>query len=442
MRRVDVAVVGAGMAGLTAARALLRQGLDVAVVEARARIGGRVLTRHAPGVAVPIELGPEFVHGDAPHTMRLLAEAGLSACDVAGDHVSAVHGRVRRVEFWKMIDSMLRRIPADGPDQSFAEFLRRHRGGTPRERRAAAEFVQGFDAADLARVSAQSLVPGDAPPSASAARIARVTQGYAALVAHVAHGMRGHIRTRAVVTDIAWSPGQVTLGMAGPGRARELTARAVVVTVPLGVLLAEPGAPGAIRWSPRPPVLAATARGLAMGAVARLVLQFRELPWQGLDPAPHDTARWGFVHVAGAPFPTWWTTHPVRSPVLVAWCAGPPAVERLRGGKAAMVSAALDTLAQAFAVSARRVRARLAYAWVHDWHADPFTRGAYSYTLVGGGDAAAALARPVSHTIFFAGEASDAVHSGTVEGAIASGEGAARQVVRALGRRPKPRRRA
>ena len=64
--KTDVVVIGAGTAGLAAARRLVELGADVVVLEARERIGGRVLTLHDPNTPVPIELGAEFIHGAAP----------------------------------------------------------------------------------------------------------------------------------------------------------------------------------------------------------------------------------------------------------------------------------------------------------------------------------------------------------------------------------------
>ena len=93
MKRFDVAVVGAGVAGLAAAGELRRDGLRVAVFEARDRIGGRVFTHRDERVPVPIELGAEFIHGDAPETRRILDAAGLLACEVAGEHWRATRGR-------------------------------------------------------------------------------------------------------------------------------------------------------------------------------------------------------------------------------------------------------------------------------------------------------------------------------------------------------------
>jgi monoamine oxidase len=88
-------------------------------------------------------------------------------------------------------------------------------------------------------------------------------------------------------------------------------------------------------------------------------------------------------------------------------------------------------LARQLPVREPRVRARLVDAWHHDWDADPFARGAYSYPLVGGADAASRLARAVEGTLHFAGEAADSDgNNGTVHGAIASGRRAARRVLR------------
>jgi monoamine oxidase len=85
-------------------------------------------------------------------------------------------------------------------------------------------------------------------------------------------------------------------------------------------------------------------------------------------------------------------------------------------------------------VDRRYLDRHLVRTFTHDWSRDPFSRGAYSYPLVGGSDAAIALARPVRGTLFFAGEAADAEgRNGTVHGAIASGHRAAAQALRALG---------
>jgi monoamine oxidase len=105
----------------------------------------------------------------------------------------------------------------------------------------------------------------------------------------------------------------------------------------------------------------------------------------------------------------------------------------LREDRTARVDLSLTALAEALGVPRRRLDELLDGWWSHDWEADPFSRGAYAYPLVGGQSAIEALARPVEGTLFFAGEATDPAQTATVAGAIDSGHRAARQVLRVLG---------
>jgi protoporphyrinogen oxidase len=89
---VDVAVVGAGVAGLAAARELARAGVQLRVFEARDRVGGRILTEHVPGFPFPLELGAEFVHGEAPEIWDVIRSAGLEAVEAAERHDLARDG--------------------------------------------------------------------------------------------------------------------------------------------------------------------------------------------------------------------------------------------------------------------------------------------------------------------------------------------------------------
>jgi monoamine oxidase len=167
-----------------------------------------------------------------------------------------------------------------------------------------------------------------------------------------------------------------------------------------------------------------------MGHVVKMVLRFRERAW---------TADADFFHDPDATFPTWWTRGPLRVPVLTAW-AGGPAAEALRGlAERDVVDVALATLASMLGERRARLERLLeGWAW-HDWQADNLSRGAYAHVVVGGVAAQRTLARPIAHTVFLAGEATDAEQTGTVSGAIASGRRAARQVQTALASRNRPR---
>jgi monoamine oxidase len=100
--------------------------------------------------------------------------------------------------------------------------------------------------------------------------------------------------------------------------------------------------------------------------------------------------------------------------------------------EASRVDRALASLSRALGVKRPALDERWEGSAWHDWQADPFSRGAYTYVGVGGGTAPRRLARPVQGTLFFAGEATDPDEMGTVAGAIASGQRAARAMEAAL----------
>jgi len=451
MEGTDVAVVGAGAAGLAAADALRQAGLGVVVLEARDRIGGRVLTHRDARVPVPIELGAEFVHGEAPETTRLLREAGQGVLDLAGESWERKGGRLHPAEeYWRQVDRVLSRIPGDGPDLSLDDWLATKPGGPSlaRGRTLARRFVQGFHAADPARVSLHSIAGGGEAPTASARCTGRVAGGYDRVIHWLARRLQGGaapgIRLRSPVAEISWEKGTAELEVypdAGPGASGpyRLRARAVVVTAPLGVLQVPAGEPGSLRFRPELPPRTRRALGLlAMGTAVHIAFWFRAAPWQEkltALPAGRDLSHLRFLHTTDAAINVFWTAYPVRAPLAVGWSGGPPAAALLAQGIDALADRALATLAETLGLPHRRLRSQAEAYWTHDWLADPWSRGAYSYALVGGAGAARDLAKPIDGTLFLAGEAMDAEgRNGTVEGAITSGLRAAGQVKRALGR--------
>jgi monoamine oxidase len=207
------------------------------------------------------------------------------------------------------------------------------------------------------------------------------------------------------------------------------------VTIPISLLHGEARGRGAIAMSPEVPAVRLAASRLAMGQVQRIgVLLDRPLVELLGERRHTQLATATFVQGRGVDVPVWWTSYPLRTGLLIGWAGGPAAIA-LSGDPARLASRALRSLADVFGVTSRFIGRHLVRTFVHDWTHDPFSRGAYSYPLVGGSDAATTLARPVTGTLFFAGEATDAEgRNGTVHGAIASGQRAAAQVRRALGR--------
>jgi monoamine oxidase len=163
---------------------------------------------------------------------------------------------------------------------------------------------------------------------------------------------------------------------------------------------------GAIQFNPEPKAVLNAASALKFGHVYRVTFRFEKAFWE------EGT---GFLFSMEKRFPTWWTTHPVLAPVLTAWMAG-SAAEQFQGSDP--VKEALASLSRILKRKVPRPEA----VYFHDWQADPFFRGAYSYVPVKGLPARETLSKPVDGTLFFAGEATNTEgHGATVHGAIESG---------------------
>jgi len=415
----DVIVVGAGAAGLMAARELTRAGKQIVVLEASHRVGGRVLTLFEERAGVPIELGAEFVHGDAPTTTRLLDEARLATVPVSGEHVRSDDGELSpQGPIWKRMSRVFALMSKRRKtDRSFQEFLDTRPGGArlARDRELADAFVQGFDGADPTLISERSLAEqGD--PTEGAATARRVVNGYAALIVHLDREVSSFVRLNCRAQSIEWGDAGVRV-VDATGTTH--SARAVVIALPLPMLQ-----DGALHIEPEIPTLRNAANRLVMGHVARTCVVVRERFWE------EKTQELSFVHAPRRPLTVWWTQHPIQAPVLVGWAGGPAAQQLTRSGT--LEEVVLAELAHVFRMRRARTESIVESIHWHDWSSDPLVRGAYSYVGVGGVSAPRTLARSIAGRVFVAGEAADAESGGTVEAALASGERAARAVVRAL----------
>ena len=422
--KCDCLVLGAGVAGLTTARTLAETGLRVLLVEARERVGGRLLTVYPEGEETPVELGAEFIHGRPPELLALLDEAKLAYYEASGEQMRYEQGVLRTANqqdngFFDLLEE----LDEQAPDQSFDEFLA-ERQPAPRLARRARQYVEGFNAADAARIGTRGLARQQAAEdSIEGDRSGRLVQGYTALAEYlrerfVAAG--GSLVLGSPAASLQWQRGQVT-AQAATGQ-RWVAPRAVVA-LPLGVLQAR-----SLRFDPEPLATFAAADALASGPVMRLVLRFRSHFWA--ERAPGMRFLFTDADEAGLPS-TWWTTQPHRSGLLTGWLGGPRA---LAAGEAELLQASsLRSLERIFSLAPRSLEDQLLGWHTHDWQQDPYSLGAYSYAPKGAGDASARMARPVEDTLFFAGEHTDTTgHPGTVHGAMRSGLRAADQVLASL----------
>ncbi len=436
----DCVVIGAGAAGLAACAELSQAGYEILCLEARERIGGRIFTVRDSLCPIPVELGAEFIHGRPSQIWDIARATALPVYDCADRSVYIENGRVQaQMEAWQPVQQLMndmQNAAEQGPDRPFSEFL--NGSLQPANAKKLSEsFVEGFNAARKDVIGIASLSQDrKAADAIEGDRSFRLLSGYDAvplwLYRRALNG-RFRLRLNTIVKAIKWSAGSVVLHVSSAlmQSAWTVTARRVIVTVPLGVLQAEKNAQESLHWDPVPEESLQAASALAFGQVFRVVFRFRKAFWEKSS----DFADAGFLLSDEDVFPTWWTPLAVRAPILTGWSAGPRA-DTLLGQSANIVAArATASLARVLSVTSAKLQNDLERVYFHDWHADPFARGAYSYVPAGALPARQKLSEPVADTLFFAGEVTELNgHSATVHGAIASGRRAAQQILAADGK--------
>jgi monoamine oxidase len=417
----DVAVIGAGAAGLAAARRLHDHGADFLLVEGRERIGGRAYTLQSYDGSVPIELGAEFIHGTPGVTLALMQECGEERVDTGSHYVRDYDEEFQEAwDVWDWTERILRRVDLQAPDCSVEEFL----GAIPtgelsdEQRDAVRSLIEGFDAAIAGDASIVAIAKEWRSGTNDASF--RPLHGYAPIMQYLARSVNARTLLRTRVELVRWSPQHVQIQATRQGKPLEIAARRAIVTLPVGVLQEQPD----LFDPPLPKEKRAAIGAIAMGPVLKVVLDFRTPFWEEVqDGRFRDTA---FFRAQQCEMGAVWTRLPQRTPLLVAWAGGGTA-QSLIDRKVDPIAAALSTCSTLFPTV--DVNAVLRNAYYHDWQADPFSRGAYSFLRVGGGDARETLRAPVDQTLFFAGEATWGDDAGTVGGAFESGYRAADDVM-------------
>jgi len=423
----DVLVIGAGMAGLGAAAALKAQGVDVLVLEARQRLGGRVWSNADLGM--PLDLGASWIHGVTGNPLSALArEQGLVtastdyenllAYDADGAEVDdARHARIdaRLAALMRQAQAQRRDLRrANQPDVSLQAAFDTALAGmrlTADERReldyAVNTIIEHEYAADVTELSllhydaGQSFGGGDA----------LFPEGYGRIVEGLARDLR--IERGAVVQQVSHGAGEV----------RAQTSRGVfragyaVVTLPLGVLQAN-----AVRFAPDLPApMRQAAARLGSGVLNKLYLRFPRVFWA------REYEFLGYMASRKGEWTEWLNlAFYTGAPVLLAFNAAAYGRASESMSDAAFVGAALDTLRTIYGPRIPEPTGFLRTRWA----TDPFARGAYSYMPPGATPAdRQLLATPLHGRLFFAGEHTSVEHPATVHGALLSGRRAAREIL-------------
>ncbi len=408
----EVVVIGAGAAGIAAARRLIADGRSVLVIEAADRIGGRAYTE-SETFGFPYDQGAAWLQG--PEGLPLV-EAARAAGFTLVDHDDAgeaffVGGRRATDAEWAQYGLANDRIEAalyGAPDVSAASRLPDNLPMSATAQSWMGPMDFGVDFADLSL--------GDVNAYGSYAYNYLIREGLGALVAGLGAGLP--ILTGVAARRVDWS---------GPGVRVEtdrgaISAEACIVTVSTGVLAA-----GGLRFSPDLPVEQAEAiHDVPMGLLLKIALQFDGERF-GLKEndfltyaAPEE------VPARAAYFLTW----PTGSDLAVGFAGGAFGWELSRAGEAEAVDFALGEFAGMVGSSARR---RFVKGSMSGWAENPLTLGAYSAARPGRHAARGAMGRPLAGRVFFAGEALSARYPALVSGAWLSGRETAGTVVAALG---------
>jgi monoamine oxidase len=373
-----------------------------------------------------LELGAEFIHGRPADLWELIHEAGLETYPLDGNNVCHRNGRLKKCDeqgdIFRFLSGL---VEWKGVDLAFANYPPLYK--LSREKREeVVNYVQSFNAADYREIGVHALaVQQRAEEETGGDEAFRVCEGYDRVPEFLAEKVReagGRIELSRQVEKIEWERDHVAVFARDGGELAQYTADKAVVTLPLGVLQQL-----GVVFQPVPAPLIA-AKQLAMGAARRFTLLFRERWWAEHERVSLPQMSFLFAHDAMPP--VWWTAHPWETRTLTGWIGGPRAAAFEQCTREQVGDIACRELARIFSLPIAFLRGQLICCATHDWQADRWSCGAYSYVPAGCLDEVLKMATPARDTLFFAGEHTDTTgHWGTVHAAMRSGDRAAKQVI-------------
>lgn len=405
---VDVAIIGAGAAGLGAARAFDNSGISIVVLEARDRLGGRGHTiMAAPGI--PFDVGCGWLHSADQNSFVEIArqlnfEIDSTRPPWREQSFDSIFPPKERADFNRTLDAFYDRLDeaaSTGRDCAASAYLEPgNRWNSMID--ALSTYINGSELDQVSIIDTAAYEDTEINW--------RVREGYGALIA--AYGAPCPVALNAEVRLIDHSGKRVRIETSRG----TLSAAKVIVTAPTNLLADE-----AVRFHPSLPAKVDAARGLPLGLADKVMLSLDQpemLPKDGnLRAAPMRTAM-GSFHL-----------RPFGEACIEGFYGGRFARQLEDAGDGALAAQAIDEIVGLLGSDFRRRLKPLAESrWAHD----PFARGSYSHALPGHAGDRAVLAAPVDGRLFFAGEATSPEFFSTAHGARDSGERAAREVLASL----------
>lgn len=421
---IDVLVIGAGAAGLSAARMLLQAGISVTILEGRDRIGGRIHTIEGEGFSFPVEAGAEFMHGDLPFTKALMKESNVSYFAGEGRTWNVQSNKLSEGDlFHDDWDTLIAKLQELDHDMTIGRFLELH-FSQPRYKSlsdSVKKFVEGYDAADIHKASALALKEEWSNENIQGYR---PKGGYTQLMNFLLADIKnrgGILKLSAIVEKIVWKQNDVEIITSN---SESFKARKVLVTVPIALLKR-----GLIGFDPPLVSHKKAINDIEVGGVVKFLVEFREQLWASDQRTPFRQMPDLNFLFSDAAVPTWWTQRPNEVPLLTGWLAG-PVLKRLPSDDESLLQLAFQSLSYVFGTSESAIKEYVKAIRVFNWQADPFALGAYAYATLSTSEAVKALSLPVEDTIYFAGEAFyEGAEMGTVEAALVTGNQTAERII-------------
>jgi monoamine oxidase len=405
MHDIDVVVIGAGAAGVAAARMLADAQMGVAVLEARNRLGGRAWTCRF-GVHA-LDLGAGHLHSaDENDWARLAPTLGFTVDERppawARPALQANFPLVQQEDYWAAWERLYARFDASSDsERRMAEFL--EPGGRWNALLdAMSTYINGARLGEL--VVREYALYRDTGINR------RIREGYGALIEACARGL--DVRLDCPVTRIDHGGARLRVATSQG----EISARAAIIAVPPGVMANE-----TLRFAPALPEKVEAAHALPLGVADKVFLAL-DRP----DGLPVETRLFGATDKTETGS---YTLRPFGRPLIDGYFGGPFARTLEAEGSGAFAAFAIEQICGALGHDMRK---RLTPIAESAWARDPWSLGAYSYGSQGARAARAQLATPVNDRLFFAGEHCSDLDFSTAHGAYRSGVAAAVDVIKTL----------